>query len=243
MHTITMRLSGEFALLLELKQPNEQTLDATMPAQIRQLAAWCGELCGDAVQEIVPSYHTLLLSFTPYHPRWPAIIDELENACKQWQTEFGQPLCLPGQLLQLPVWYNSNVAPDLAAVAHQHGLSTQQVAALHSAIDYPVYAVGFTPGFAYLGFVDQQLATPRHATPRVSVPAGSVAIADRQTAVYPTATPGGWNIIGQSPIPLSPDWCQVGDRVRFVAVDEARFYELRQHPSQWQLEVTNDPAA
>lgn len=243
MYTITMRLSGEFALLLELQQPTGQALDANTPAHIRQLAQWCQQLCGDAVQEIVPSYHTLLLAFSPYHQRWPAIIDELETACKRWQTELSQPQQLVGRLLQLPVWYHSNVAPDLASVAHQHQLTMSQVAELHCSLDYPVYAVGFTPGFAYLGFVDVQLQTARHATPRVSVPAGSVAIADRQTAVYPAATPGGWNIIGQCPIPLPHDWCQVGDKVRFVPVAETEFQQLRQQPEQWQMEVTDDATA
>lgn len=243
MYSITMRLSGEYALLLELQQQTSPSIDSSMPAKLQQLATWCTQLCGDAVQDIVPAYHTLLLSFSPYHARWPGIIDELEHACKRWQIELSASSTVLGRLWQLPVWYDSAVGADLATVAKRHQLSMVEVAKRHSAIDYPVYAVGFTVGFAYLGFVDETLATPRHRTPRLAVPAGSVAIADRQTAVYPSATPGGWNLIGQCPIPLRHDWCQVGDRIRFVAVDAATFAQLQQQPALWQMGVCDDASA
>lgn len=236
MYTITMRLSGEFALLLQLQPLEGPAVDGYTPAKVRQLASWCQQLCADAIRELVPSYNSLLLSFSPYHPRWPAVIDELEQACKQWQSQLATHQASSGTRIHVPVWYDGSVAADLEALASRLELTVAQIAQLHTAIEYPVYAVGFTPGFAYLGFVDERLAMPRHPTPRLSVRAGSVAIADRQTAVYPTATPGGWQIIGHCPIPLMPQWSKVGDLVRFVAVDEDVYQHLLLNPNHWRFE-------
>lgn len=123
------------------------------------------------------------------------------------------------QLHEVPVRYDG---PDLAAVAEFSGLSIPQVITLHAEVEYQVFAIGFAPGFAYMGEVDERIALPRRAQPRTQVPAGSVAIANRQTAIYPFATPGGWNIIGVTSIKAfdiereSPALFSVGDRVRFV---------------------------
>nr|WP_269473309.1 carboxyltransferase domain-containing protein [Kineobactrum salinum] len=117
-------------------------------------------------------------------------------------------------------------------MAQQAGLSVEDVIALHSATEYRVYAIGFAPGFAYLGEVDPRIAMPRLATPRPRVPRGAVAIADRQTAVYPAVSPGGWNLIGLCPRRMfDPDASPtmpvaVGDRVRFEPISRARFLEL-----------------
>jgi KipI family sensor histidine kinase inhibitor len=131
--------------------------------------------------------------------------------------------------VSLPVYYSTESGPDLQTVAESAGLSVEEVIAIHQQTEYHVYAIGFAPGFAYLGEVDQRIATPRLATPRQQVPRGAVAIADRQTAVYPAQSPGGWNLIGHCPqlmfaptnSPTMP--VKVGDRVRFEAIDKATF--------------------
>ncbi|MDX5297382.1 MAG: 5-oxoprolinase subunit PxpB [Gammaproteobacteria bacterium] len=126
-----------------------------------------------------------------------------------------------GRTVELPVRYGGDTGPDLLRVAQHTGLSVDEVVHRHSSGVYHVYFLGFCPGFAYLGGLDAQLATPRLDTPRVSVPAGSVAIGGAQTAVYPQATPGGWNLIGHCPEPLfDPERdvpCRLapGDRLRF----------------------------
>ena len=125
-----------------------------------------------------------------------------------------------------PVFYSVQSGPDLALIANNAGLSIEQVIALHQQTEYRVYAIGFAPGFAYLGEVDKKIAAPRLATPRQKVPKGAVAIADRQTAVYPAPSPGGWNLIGLCPIPMfnpasDPSMpVRVGDTVRFKAIDQ-----------------------
>lgn len=141
-------------------------------------------------------------------------------------------------VVEIPVYYSRDTGPDLARLAAAASLTIEEVAARHCQVSYTAYAVGFAPGFAYLGFVDPQLCCARLATPRVEVPAGSVGIADRQTGVYPTASPGGWNIIGKTPLPMlippAGDHPQhmpssrisSGDSVRFRAIDRDEFIAL-----------------
>ena len=137
-----------------------------------------------------------------------------------------------GQLVKIPVFYSVKYGPELALLAENAGLSITQIIDIHSATEYRVYAIGFAPGFAYLGEVDERLAAPRLSTPRLKVPAGAVAIADRQTAVYPASSPGGWNLIGLCPSPMFNPEKQphmpvtVGDRVQFFAIDEPQYLSM-----------------
>jgi inhibitor of KinA len=137
-----------------------------------------------------------------------------------------------GDIVTIPVCYGSHFGPDLAEVASIHQMSTAEVIKLHSAGAYKVYMIGFMPGFAYLGGMDVQLATPRKPTPRKSVPAGAVGIAGQQTGVYPLETPGGWQIIGQTPLRLfnvnrkQPSLLKAGDTVIFKPIDTTTFNEL-----------------
>ena len=137
-----------------------------------------------------------------------------------------------GREIELPVYYSPETGADLERLAREADLTVDEVITLHCATQYTVYAIGFAPGFAYLGHVDSRIAAPRLTTPRQRVPRGAVAIADRQTAVYPAVSPGGWNLIGNCPQRLfdphqePPMPVAVGDSVRFVAIDRQRFLEL-----------------
>lgn len=137
-----------------------------------------------------------------------------------------------GDTIIIPVCYGENLGPDLDEVASLHGMSTSEVIKLHSTATYIVYMIGFVPGFAYLGGMDEQLATPRKEKPRKSVPAGAVGIAGQQTGVYPLETPGGWQIIGQTPLKLfdlnrrQPSLLKPGDTVIFKAIDVKEFNKL-----------------
>lgn len=134
-----------------------------------------------------------------------------------------------GRIVEIPVCYGGECGPDLAEVAARAGLSAEEAAWRHAAAEYTVGAIGFSPGFPYLEGLPEELAAPRRAMPRTRVPAGSVGIAGRQTCIYPFATPGGWRLIGRTPLILfdpdrmPPSLLRPGDRVRFVAIDEARF--------------------
>ena len=138
------------------------------------------------------------------------------------------------QVITLPVLYGGENGPDLSTIAKNAGISEREVISIHESKPYLVYAIGFAPGFAYLGEVDPKIASPRLETPRQTVPKGAVAIADRQTAVYPAESPGGWNIIGICPIPmfnsLSPPYMpvSVGDTVKFESIDENQFDKIQE---------------
>ena len=137
-----------------------------------------------------------------------------------------------GKLVTLPVYYSEESGPDLSVIAERANISIDEVIDIHLQSEYRVYAIGFAPGFAYLGEVDERIAAPRLSTPRQKVPRGAVAIADRQTAVYPAQSPGGWNLIGLCPTrmfnpELQPSMpVQVGDRVSFRSIQRQEFLEL-----------------
>ena len=141
------------------------------------------------------------------------------------------PAAAPRRVVQVPVCYGGELGPDLEEVAHLAGLTPDQVMALHAGPVYRVYLIGFTPGFPFLGGMDPRLACPRLPSPRLRVPAGSVAIAGEQTGVYPVESPGGWRILGRTPLRLfdpapgarRPFLLAAGDGLRFVPVDPASF--------------------
>ncbi|SFI79573.1 5-oxoprolinase subunit PxpB [Thermoflavimicrobium dichotomicum] len=138
------------------------------------------------------------------------------------------------RLVEIPVCYGGEFGPDLEEVAKFHGLTPEEVIRIHTETDYLVYMIGFAPGFPYLGGMSPKIATPRRSSPRLSIPAGSVGIAGSQTGVYPISTPGGWQIIGRTPLLLfhvdrnPPSLLQAGDRVRFRAMGEEEFYSWRE---------------
>jgi len=177
------------------------------------------------VIDLVPSYTTLMIQtdLPPLEAR-RLIEQALRDVRPSDQGE--------GQRHEIPVWYDPQVGPELDLIARRAGLSREAVIALHSGTDYPVFALGFAPGFGFMGLVDERLASPRLPTPRQRVAAGSVGIAERQTAAYPAVSPGGWNLIGRTPVTQFDrhregySLLQPGDRVRFVAIDQARFLAL-----------------
>jgi inhibitor of KinA len=135
------------------------------------------------------------------------------------------------RVVEIPVCYGGDLGPDLDDVARMHELSPDEVVRLHSAAEYLVYMIGFMPGFAYLGGLPERIATPRRKTPRTAVPAGTVGIGGRQTGVYPLVSPGGWNLIGRTPVKIfdiaraEPTLLGTGDRVRFRPITRAEFDE------------------
>lgn len=183
---------------------------------------------GPALVDLVPSYTTLMVHYdlaalSPAQAR--ALIDQaLTDLQPQAQGS--------GQCHVLPVWYDLSVGPELSLLSQRSGLSVDAVIRQHSAHEYQVFALGFAPGFAFMGLVDEILATPRLSTPRKRVAAGSVGIAERQTAAYPVVSPGGWNLIGRTPAKLFDrdrdgySLMQPGDTVRFESVDHAEFIKL-----------------
>lgn len=181
--------------------------------------------------DTVPSYASLLVIFD-----WQKTdFLHLKKIIKQQLKQLDLLTSPSGKHIELPVYYNAKQTPDLARIADASGLSIDEVIACHQQTLYQVYAVGFAPGFAFMGQVDSKIATPRLATPRAKVPKGAVAIADRQTAVYPNESPGGWNLIGLCPSTLfdsnseHPMVLAIGDKVKFHAIDKATYHALSEH--------------
>lgn len=211
----------------------EQIDEANMPwliAAAERLRAGFGQHLID----LVPSYTTLMLHYDGQQLDQTAALQRVRTALDNLQPAAEQS---PARLHRIPVWYDVSVGPDLPRLAQLSGLSTAQVIARHCARDYHVFALGFVPGFAYMGLVEEALAAARLSTPRQRVPAGSVGIAERQTAVYPLASPGGWNLLGRTATRLfDPDregysLLAPGDRVRFVAIDRDTFLKQGGDPT------------
>ncbi|WP_099034671.1 5-oxoprolinase subunit PxpB [Lacimicrobium alkaliphilum] len=219
-------IAGEGALIVYLGDQVSPKLAATISALLPQIKA----TLGDALVDLVPSYNSILVQYQPLKTDHFAVRFQLTQLLSQQlnqQSDSGNT-----RLVKLPVWYSEESGPDLTRLADNAGLSTDNVIELHQQSQYRVYAIGFAPGFAYLGEVDERIAAPRLATPRKKVPTGAVAIADRQTAVYPAPSPGGWNLIGLCPHPMfdksaqSPMPVAVGDTVQFYAIDKDEFLRL-----------------
>ena len=212
--------AGAEALLLVLaEQP-----DAHLPQRIALLAQRIRAELGDLLTDLVPGWTSVLLHYDLMRTDHLQLAERLQPLLERWLAE--PFVAQQGRLHEIPIWYGGE---DLAEVAQQCRLSVAQVIELHMAVEYRVGAIGFAPGFAYLGELDARLALPRRATPRIAVPAGSLAIAERQTAIYPHSSPGGWHLLGRCPWLLfdaaqtPPCPLALGDRVRFRRIDERDF--------------------
>jgi KipI family sensor histidine kinase inhibitor len=222
-HSIS--IAGENSLILYF---GDRPSDA-IASQVAQVVVQLRLSIGEVLIDLVPSYASLLVIYNPVISDHHLVRAAMRAALGSLTVSNAQQ---QGSLVILPVYYSVESGPDLQGLADGAGLSVDEVIAIHQQTEYRVYAIGFAPGFAYLGEVDERIATSRLATPRQKVPRGSVAIADRQTAVYPAQSPGGWNLIGLCPqrmfdpnlTPSMP--VQVGDRVRFDAIDQQAFLAL-----------------
>ncbi len=213
---LRFRPMGDRSFLVELGEKISPDVNCRVQQLMRQLQD--AQLQG--VRELAPGYRSLLVVFDP--------LAIAPDHLKERITEIdAHPLAAgltPAKQLTVPVFYGGEYGPDLEAVAAQIGISTDEVVRLHTGTVYRVYMIGFTPGYPYLGELPAELAVPRRRTPRTRVPKGSVGIAQRQTGIYPVESPGGWQIIGWTPIELFdsgrplPSLLEMGDRVKFEAV-------------------------
>ena len=211
-------------------------ISESLTAVIAKLSSAIEAILGDALIDLIPSYTTLLCVYDLNKVDDLYMLKTLRRITQEVGTNQNHEvntLESLGRLIEVPVWYDPEVGYDLEAMANEKQMSQAELIQLHTAKEYRVFASGFMPGFAYMGSVDALLATPRQTTPRKSVAAGSVGIADTQTSVYPAQSPGGWNIIGRSPTRLfdisrgdTAALLQVGDRVRFLSIDKATFLEM-----------------
>ena len=212
------RIMGDRALLVELGDQ----INPSINEKVRELLLKLDRRPLDGVMELVPSYRSLMVVYDPLKTGF----DRLREAILELHEASDPSLVSEPKTLAVPVVYGGEWGPDLEWVADFHKISPEEVIALHVGTTYRVYMIGFTPGYPYLGELPEALATPRRETPRTVVPRGSVAIAQRQTGIYPVQSPGGWHILGWTPIKLfdanhwPPTPLEMGDRVQFFPIQK-----------------------
>ncbi len=209
---------GDRALLVELGD----AIHPDVNRNVRKLFLILEKEKVPGVKDLVPSYRSLMVVYDPLELSLPALQDTVS-----YLYEYADASTLPTpKRVELPVVYGGKYGPDLEWVASYHHLSLEEVIKLHTLPTYQVYMIGFTPGYPYLGEVPEAIATPRRPTPRTAVPQGSVAIAQRQTGIYPVQSPGGWHILGWTPLRLfdpdkwPPSLLEMGDLVKFISIQE-----------------------
>jgi len=218
-------LMGDRGLLLEFGEE----ISSETNEKVRRMALAIQAEAIKGIIETVPTYRSLLIIYDPLILSIDDLkkrLEKLEHGLRQ--TPFSEP-----KLTRIPVVYGDPYGPDLDFVAQYHRISHNEVIQLHCSKPYFIYMIGFMPGYPYMGELPDALITPRLKTPRLSVPAGSVAIAQKQTGIYPMESPGGWQIIGRTPIKIfdpkkePPALLQMGDLVQFYPISEKEFNQWR----------------
>jgi inhibitor of KinA len=215
------RPMGDRAVLVELGDE----ISPEVNDRVRDLLFALDQGPIQGIVDLVPAYASLLVVYNPLDTGSHAILEWIEALVGRQVL----PAASAARLVKVPVVYGGDFGPDLEWVADFHGIPPEEVIDLHTGVIYRVYMIGFTPGYAYMGELPEQLATPRKETPRTRVPAGSVGIAQRQTGIYPAESPGGWQIIGRTPITLfdphtwPPATLGMGDMVQFHRISPEAF--------------------
>ena len=208
-------------------------MDEITNRKVMAMAAWLQQNSFDGLSNIIPAYSSLTVSYDPYlikstyQPAFTAFewVKKKLEAAYNLSNENSQ---VSSALHRIPVCYEDEYAPDLDALSLHLQITTEEIVALHTAVVYRVFMIGFLPGFAYLGSVDERIAAPRKPKP-APVLAGSVGIAGKQTGIYPLNSPGGWNIIGRIPLKLfdphaeQPVWMKPGDEIQFFPITAREF--------------------
>jgi inhibitor of KinA len=222
--------AGDSALVVEFAEAIDQAVNDRAVSLAHRLTA----TALDGVRDVVPTYRSVGVYFDPLRANVDSIVAEVKRRVAEPTGSAAEPT---RAVIRIPVTYGGEAGPDLADVAAFGGISEEEVVRSHTSRVYRVYMLGFIPGFAYMGSVEPIIAAPRRTVPRVRVPAGSVGIAGSQTAVYPSETPGGWQLIGRTSLKLfdlsraNPFLLEPGDAVQFYSVEAS------------QREAHPDPAA
>jgi KipI family sensor histidine kinase inhibitor len=228
-------VAGEAALVVEFGD----TIDPAVNRRVRELFMAVERAGLDGVRDMVPTYRSLLVSYDPLRTTFEALRVRLSDLDGRLADT---PAPAP-RVVEIPTTYGEGFGPDLPFVAAHNDLTEDEVVAIHSGTDYLVYMMGFSPGFTYLGGMSDRIAAPRLKTPRTAIPAGSVGIAQQQTGIYPVESPGGWQLIGRTPVLLfdpsrnPPVVVEAGDSIRFVPISLGDYAAIQREVRQgtWAL--------
>ena len=216
---------GDSSLIIKLGN----SISINIHKQIRALVIEINKSKIDGIVELIPAYNELMLIYEPSKIKYNLLIDELKDIERKLSSiELPNPT-----IIHIPVCYDFEFAPDLEIVAKTKNLTPKEVINIHSSVEYLVYMLGFTPGFCYLGGLNNNIYTPRKEVPRQIIEAGSVGIAGNQTGIYPIDSPGGWQIIGKTPLALfAPDrkpefLIEAGNYLKFEAISKIQYDEIK----------------
>jgi len=218
------RTAGDCGLLVEYGD----IIDPDVNNRVRSMAMVMEQNAPEGVTEVIPTYRSLLIIYDPCGTN-PAKLQKTLKTLEARLDEIKIPL---PDTVEIPVCYGGDFGPDIEVVAESNNLTVAEVIKLHCRPEYLIYMVGFTPGFPFLGGLSEKLYTPRLETPRTFVPEGSVGIANNQTGIYPVASPGGWQLIGRTPVKLfapgrpNPFLYQAGDRIKFSPISAEAYARI-----------------
>ena len=220
------RIAGDRGLLVEFGS----TIDPDINRKVRAMAIALEKNPPAGIIEHIPTYRSIIIIYNPLKTD-ASMLQQHVAALEKMLSEIPIP---PPVTVEVPVCYGGDFGPEIEFVAKIHGLSVEDVIRIHSGAEYQVYMIGFTPGFPFLGGLPESLHTPRLQTPRKAVPAGSVGIANNQTGIYPIESPGGWQLIGRTPLKVfdpqrvDPFLIKAGDRLKFKPISSDEYQELKE---------------
>lgn len=213
---------GDTAVVVEF----DTVIGSASHEQVRLLSLYLDHHPIPGMIEYVPAFTTVTVFYDPVVLRYAEAQAKLEKAAAQTAD---MRLDKKARTVEIPVCYGGEFGPDLEEVAAHNRLTADEVVRIHSSVEYLVYMIGFAPGFPYLGGMPERIAAPRRSSPRLAIPAGSVGVGGTQTGVYPIVTPGGWQLIGRTPVALfrpdmtPPALLRAGDTIRFVPISEEEY--------------------
>ena len=226
MQNIKILTAGDASLLVEFGKEINPDINRKIAATVQLMR----EQHIEGVVDVIPSFCALLINYDPRVIGYEEIKSRIKDLLRI-EIKAGEER---KKVFEIPVCYGGEFGPDIATIAEHAGLSEQEVIELHSSRDYLIYMLGFLPGFCYLGGLDERIFTPRLASPRLKIDAGSVGIGGSQTGIYPLDSPGGWQLMGKTPVKTyDPDrevpiLFEAGNYIRFVPVSEEEFYRIKE---------------
>lgn len=230
--------SGDSSLIIEVGNEISENINK----KIRDLVYCINKAKIKGIVELIPTYSTILISYDPIKISFNGLVEKLKEVEKNMK-EIKLPEAL---VIHIPTLYGGEYGKDIQYVSKHNNITTKEVIKIHSEAKYLVYMLGFTPGFPYLGGMSEKISTPRLKTPREKIPAGSVGIAGSQTGIYPIDSPGGWRLIGRTPIKLfnldreKEVLLKAGDYLKFYPIDEEEYKEIEKKvkSNEYQIKKT-----
>ena len=226
MDEIKILTEGDSSVLIEFGKEISPQINGKITGLVRMIKSQKIE----GVTDLIPAFCSLLINYDPRVIRFDVLKKRLEGMLKLEVESTRSAI----RIFEIPVCYGGSYGPDLDSIAKHAGLTAEEVIEIHASRDYLIYMLGFLPGFSYLGGLDERIHTPRLANPRIRIPAGSVGIGGSQTGIYPLDSPGGWQLLGMTPVKTydparkEPILFEAGDYIRFVPVSQEEYLKIKE---------------